>query len=194
MRQQFFGPAGTTRAVVRDLVESVARLPPLRSRYPRPPGRARSVPAERPDFIIHTAAQPSHDKAASIPYDDFDVNAVRHHEHAGGGARLLPGVPVLLHQHQQGLRRSAEYLPLRETREALGLRRRAGRHRRKHVDRQLPALGFRRFESGGRRDVPGVRPLLQDADRRIPRRLPHRAAAFRRRTARLSGVHHPCAP
>jgi CDP-paratose 2-epimerase len=30
---------------------------------------------ERPDFIIHTAAQPSHDKAASIPYEDFDVNA-----------------------------------------------------------------------------------------------------------------------
>jgi hypothetical protein len=30
---------------------------------------------ERPGFIIHTAAQPSHDKAASIPYDDFDVNA-----------------------------------------------------------------------------------------------------------------------
>ena len=30
----------------------------------------------RPDFVIHTAAQPSHDKAASIPYDDFDVNAV----------------------------------------------------------------------------------------------------------------------
>jgi CDP-paratose 2-epimerase len=32
--------------------------------------------SKRPDFVIHTAAQPSHDKAASIPYDDFDVNAV----------------------------------------------------------------------------------------------------------------------
>lgn len=32
--------------------------------------------AERPDFIIHTAAQPSHDKARDIPYEDFDVNAV----------------------------------------------------------------------------------------------------------------------
>jgi CDP-paratose 2-epimerase len=30
----------------------------------------------RPDLIIHTAAQPSHDKAASIPFEDFDVNAV----------------------------------------------------------------------------------------------------------------------
>ena len=32
--------------------------------------------SERQDFIIHTAGQPSHDKAASIPYEDFDVNAV----------------------------------------------------------------------------------------------------------------------
>lgn len=30
----------------------------------------------RPDFIIHAAAQPSHDLAASRPFDDFDVNAV----------------------------------------------------------------------------------------------------------------------
>ncbi len=29
----------------------------------------------RPVAIIHTAAQPSHDKAASIPFDDFDTNA-----------------------------------------------------------------------------------------------------------------------
>jgi CDP-paratose 2-epimerase len=28
------------------------------------------------DLIIHCAAQPSHDRAASIPLDDFDVNAV----------------------------------------------------------------------------------------------------------------------
>lgn len=30
----------------------------------------------RPDFIIHTAGQPSHDLAALIAYDDFDINAV----------------------------------------------------------------------------------------------------------------------
>lgn len=29
-----------------------------------------------PDVVIHCAAQPSHDKAASIPYEDFDTNAV----------------------------------------------------------------------------------------------------------------------
>lgn len=30
----------------------------------------------RPDFVIHCAAQPSHDLASSRPFDDFDVNAM----------------------------------------------------------------------------------------------------------------------
>ena len=30
----------------------------------------------KPSVVVHTAAQPSHDKAASIPFDDFDTNAV----------------------------------------------------------------------------------------------------------------------
>ena len=30
----------------------------------------------KPDAIVHTAAQPSHDRAAAIPFDDFDTNAV----------------------------------------------------------------------------------------------------------------------
>src|SRR6202043_4032678 len=30
----------------------------------------------RPALIIHTAAQPSHDKAAAIPFLDFEVNAL----------------------------------------------------------------------------------------------------------------------
>lgn len=31
---------------------------------------------QKPDAVVHTAAQPSHDLAASRPFDDFDVNAV----------------------------------------------------------------------------------------------------------------------
>lgn len=34
------------------------------------------IPAVKPDAIVHTAAQPSHDRAASIPFEDFDTNAV----------------------------------------------------------------------------------------------------------------------
>jgi len=34
------------------------------------------VKSARPTIIVHTAAQPSHDRAAQIPFDDFDTNAV----------------------------------------------------------------------------------------------------------------------
>ena len=35
-----------------------------------------TVASIKPDAIVHAAAQPSHDKAALIPFDDFDTNAV----------------------------------------------------------------------------------------------------------------------
>ncbi|MEY4384221.1 MAG: CDP-paratose 2-epimerase [Bacteroidota bacterium] len=34
------------------------------------------IPKIQPDAIVHTAAQPSHDRAAAIPFEDFDTNAV----------------------------------------------------------------------------------------------------------------------
>lgn len=76
MRRQFFGPAGSTAAVIEDLRQRIPRYRHLSADI-RDRNRMRELfKEERPDFIIHTAAQPSHDKAASIPYDDFDVNAV----------------------------------------------------------------------------------------------------------------------
>ncbi|MEP6813733.1 MAG: NAD-dependent epimerase/dehydratase family protein, partial [Actinomycetota bacterium] len=39
-------------------------------------GIARIVADTRPELIVHAAAQPSHDLAASRPFDDFEVNAV----------------------------------------------------------------------------------------------------------------------
>src|SRR5580693_9071764 len=76
MRQQFFGPAGTTLPVVQGLSQRYRSY-----RHSNVDIRDRQAirdlfERERPDFIVHTAAQPSHDKAAAIPYDDFDVNAV----------------------------------------------------------------------------------------------------------------------
>src|ERR1039457_2924097 len=76
MRRQFFGEQGTTHPIVKELRRTLPRyrhLPiDIRDRQ-----AVRLVfEEERPQFVIHTAAQPSHDKAAAIPYDDFDVNAV----------------------------------------------------------------------------------------------------------------------
>lgn len=75
MRSRFFGPQGSTAAVVNDLqmLPGYRHVPvDIRDRQ-----AVRDVfERERPEFIIHTAAQPSHDRAAAIPYDDFDVNAL----------------------------------------------------------------------------------------------------------------------
>jgi CDP-paratose 2-epimerase len=76
MRREFFGDAGTTRPVMKDLVSMFPRYRHADSDIRDRKAMRELFQTERPDFIIHTAAQPSHDKAASIPYDDFDVNAL----------------------------------------------------------------------------------------------------------------------
>lgn len=82
MRARFFGPQGTTRHEVEALMAAFPNYRhsglDIRDRS----GVRELIRDERPDFIIHTAAQPSHDKAAAIPADDFDVNA-------GGTLNLL---------------------------------------------------------------------------------------------------------
>jgi CDP-paratose 2-epimerase len=76
IRAEFFGPEGTTRPVVEELLASLPSYRHLPLDIRDRQGVRALLRHEQPDFIIHTAAQPSHDKAATIPYDDFDVNAV----------------------------------------------------------------------------------------------------------------------
>ena len=77
MRRLYFGESGSTAHVVARLRQSYSRTYTHHSIDIRNRNGIRLLmQAERPDLIIHTAAQPSHDKAAAIPYDDFDVNAV----------------------------------------------------------------------------------------------------------------------
>ena len=75
-RAVFFGPQGDTRWNQQRLTESIALFRhheiDIRDRQ-----RVLALVAEiRPDAIVHAAAQPSHDLAAAIPFDDFDTNAV----------------------------------------------------------------------------------------------------------------------
>jgi len=76
MRRQFFGEQGTTRLVVQELETTLPRYRHLAIDIRDRQAIRQVFESERPQFIIHTAAQPSHDKAAAIPYDDFDVNAL----------------------------------------------------------------------------------------------------------------------
>lgn len=75
-RADFFGPAGDTRWNQRRLA---ADHPTFRHRELDIRDRAgvlKLLDDVRPNLIVHTAAQPSHDLAASRPFDDFDTNAV----------------------------------------------------------------------------------------------------------------------
>ena len=75
-RAVFFGPKGDTRWNQRRLERMIKGFVhhelDIRDRQ----GILDILKQVRPDAIVHTAAQPSHDLAASIPFDDFDTNAV----------------------------------------------------------------------------------------------------------------------
>jgi CDP-paratose 2-epimerase len=76
MRQFFFGEQGSIEPTVRLLQASCPGYRHLKLDIRDREGIRDLIKTERPHLTIHTAAQPSHDKAASIPYEDFDVNAV----------------------------------------------------------------------------------------------------------------------
>ena len=75
-RAVFFGPKGDTRwnqhRLERMIKGFVHHELDIRDRQ----GVCDLVKAIKPDAIVHTAAQPSHDLAASVPFADFDTNAV----------------------------------------------------------------------------------------------------------------------
>ena len=75
-RAVFFGPQGDTRwsrqRLERNLKNFSHHELDIRDRQ----GLLALIRELRPAGIIHCAAQPSHDRAAAIPFDDFDTNAV----------------------------------------------------------------------------------------------------------------------
>lgn len=75
-RAVFFGPQGDTRwnqfRLERELPVFEHHELDVRDRQ----GVQGLVKRLRPAIIVHTAAQPSHDRAAEIPFEDFDTNAV----------------------------------------------------------------------------------------------------------------------
>jgi CDP-paratose 2-epimerase len=76
MRADFFGPPGDTRWNQKRLVESVPDFVHTELDIRDRAGTQKLLKELKPNLIVHTAAQPSHDLAASRPLDDFDVNAV----------------------------------------------------------------------------------------------------------------------
>jgi CDP-paratose 2-epimerase len=74
-RAVFFGPGGDTRPTQRLLERSLPDFQHHELDIRDRAGVLQLVRGIRPSGIIHAAAQPSHDLAAAIPFDDFDTNA-----------------------------------------------------------------------------------------------------------------------
>jgi len=89
MRALFFGPDGDTRWNQRRLSESSRRFTHREVDIRDRQGVLNLLREISIDLVVHCAAQPSHDLAAQMPFEDFDVNAV-------GTLNLLEG----LRRHQ----------------------------------------------------------------------------------------------
>jgi len=76
MRADFFGPGGDTRWNQRRLEASCHHFSHHELDIRDRAAVLACIQQLRPDLVVHTAAQPSHDLAAQRPFDDFDVNAV----------------------------------------------------------------------------------------------------------------------
>src|SRR5215204_5601381 len=94
-RAVFFGPQGDTRwnqhRLERELTGFEHHELDIRER-----AGVRALLAElKPDAIVHTAAQPSHDRAATIPFDDFDTNATGTLNLLEGARNVCPESPFV---------------------------------------------------------------------------------------------------
>jgi CDP-paratose 2-epimerase len=76
MRADFFGPNGDTRWNQKRLTNTYNNFQHTELDIRDRNAVLQTLSEIKPDAIVHTAAQPSHDLAASRPFDDFDVNAV----------------------------------------------------------------------------------------------------------------------
>lgn len=76
MRADFFGEKGDTRWNQQRLQATCTSFTHHELDIRDRAGVLALVQTIQPDLIVHAAAQPSHDLAASRPFDDFDVNAV----------------------------------------------------------------------------------------------------------------------
>lgn len=94
-RAAFFGPEGDTRWNQQRLQISLKKFThhelDIRDRQ----GVIDLIETLRPGAVVHAAAQPSHDRAAAIPFDDFDTNAVGTLNLLEAARRAVPKSPFV---------------------------------------------------------------------------------------------------
>jgi CDP-paratose 2-epimerase len=92
MRADFFGPRGDTRWNQKQLEKALENFEHHELDIRDRAGVLALIDTLKPDLIVHAAAQPSHDLAASRPFDDFDVNAVGTLNLLEASRRAVPNV------------------------------------------------------------------------------------------------------
>ena len=75
-RKIFFGEQGDTSWNIQRLKKTINNYTHFKIDIRDRDAVINTLKEIMPDAIVHAAAQPSHDKAADIPFDDFDTNAV----------------------------------------------------------------------------------------------------------------------
>jgi CDP-paratose 2-epimerase len=113
-RAVFFGPQGDTRWSQRRLEDSLKNFRHHELDIRNRQGVMELVRQLRPSGIIHTAAQPSHDRAADIPFDDFDTNAVGTLNLLEAARRNCPEAPFIHMSTNKVYGDRPNAIPLRE--------------------------------------------------------------------------------
>ncbi len=94
-RAVFFGPQGDTSWRLKELRDTLPSFTHHELDIRDRPKVLDLVKQLKPDAIVHTAAQPSHDKAASIPFDDFEVNATGTLNFLEAARQFCPDAPFV---------------------------------------------------------------------------------------------------
>ncbi|MBV9744180.1 MAG: NAD-dependent epimerase/dehydratase family protein, partial [Acidobacteriia bacterium] len=114
-RATFFGPEGDTRWSLKRLEDSCPNYRHANLDIRDREGIMALVRDLRPSLIIHTAAQPSHDRAAAIPFLDFEVNAVGTLNMLEAARQFCPETPFIHMSTNKVYGDLPNTIPLRET-------------------------------------------------------------------------------
>ncbi len=113
-RAIFFGPKGDTRWNQHRLEQIIPGFIHHELDIRDREGVIKLLAELKPDAIVHTAAQPSHDLAATIPFDDFDTNAVGTLNMLEATRRAVPAAPFVALSTNKVYGDAPNEIPLKE--------------------------------------------------------------------------------
>jgi len=115
LRAFFFGPGGDTRWNQALLSSEIPGFTHHELDVRDREGVLKLVREIKPDVMVHAAAQPSHDRAAAIPFEDFDTNAVGTLNLLEAARRSCPEAPFIHMSTNKVYGDRPNTIPLQET-------------------------------------------------------------------------------